>query len=758
MDKDLSMRWQSPIGVGEIVLVSYGLPGGRDETLTDYEEQRDIDLNKYHRSYNSTLWQKIYVEEADSKEYELRSIETIFVSGSYGLGYRLLASLTGETPKIEWKFNRTQVEDGGNVLNADEFPKLTIEDADYDNPKITFWLPQSQVLEIDTKYKKPGDDREIEEGKTILGTTPEIEYDDSSILEDGKERINHPLLTFTLPELWKLDYSIIRQDASVPLDVKLELQDDKQTQKLIFNIPDPYEIRLGQFNTSLPGSEPEISLIPMVEDEETGMLKAAEYYEEQDEYEPYTILHLNITLPRGQSLDNIPDVEVINPSDSPIVEINDNPLEIVEGSLTRKDKPKLKFYLPDSAKFYFGDLLGKSADKIYRIGEVYEDYQVGDFYINKDTGFIYKITEITQVPPITSFEYQACLAGKEPDVQTEESSSYIKLEDGTFEKNTVKVETSFTDEIEKTGAIHKFVFPIIPEILATYTSVGAADAANVEKIIVDENNINFHFSLPNGSRWFVGTEINDNFLTKQIEGAKNGDFYLYAPIDQTDEFRGNIYLFNGTIWIKTNTNIEGPVGDALNIVATYNITGTNDENTLENISRLLESETYYGGQPNSDELIAVNYTNIEDLAQSSYWYYCLNGNWDRALLTGGVASLISNIYIAEGHESRTYSISYLNSLIQNSEFTNNISEKNRKTYSAELIDAKHKKLVDDIDKKISENKKQIQTNEKHIEFNNKQIEQNIKDIQAINDNLASNIEAYFTWQEISSLIPQQTNE
>ena len=51
----------------------------------------------------------------------------------------------------------------------------------------------------------------------------------------------------------------------------------------------------------------------------------------------------------------------------------------------------------------------------------------------------------------------------------------------------------------------------------------------------------------------------------------------------------------------------------------------------------------------------------------SYWYYKTNaGTWDRAQLTGGVSSLIENTY-KENVDNKTYSIDYINSLIEGAE-------------------------------------------------------------------------------------------
>ena len=152
MVADLDKRWQSPIGVGEIVMISYGLPGGTPEQRAIYDANKDVDTAKYKRAYNSTLWQKIFTEEEHAGEEPIRGIEILYLSDkNYGLGYKLITSLTGETPRIKIILPST-------VLNADQEPTVDVDNNDTDFPSVLFSLPQSQVMVMaDLITKKPGE-------------------------------------------------------------------------------------------------------------------------------------------------------------------------------------------------------------------------------------------------------------------------------------------------------------------------------------------------------------------------------------------------------------------------------------------------------------------------------------------------------------------------------------------------------------------------------------------------------------------------
>lgn len=191
MEADLSMRWQSPIGVADLVMIAYGLPG---DQLTEsgqnlYDINKEIDLNKYHKNYNSTIWQKIYTEENLKSTDELRGIEEFYLSGLYGLGYRLIASMVGNTPKLSV--------DPTDVLDADQPPNVTLDISNPDKPIFTFHLPQSQVFgEALTQVQAPTVDPEVIQCPP--SSNPSITND-----------INHPRLLFKLPRSAKFKFGTL---------------------------------------------------------------------------------------------------------------------------------------------------------------------------------------------------------------------------------------------------------------------------------------------------------------------------------------------------------------------------------------------------------------------------------------------------------------------------------------------------------------------------------------------------------------------
>jgi hypothetical protein len=74
MLKDLQARWYSPVNVGDYVFVSYGNIAEQDtyfenkngistEVKSAYTKNLEIDLLHCGKSYNNSLWQKIYVDE-----------------------------------------------------------------------------------------------------------------------------------------------------------------------------------------------------------------------------------------------------------------------------------------------------------------------------------------------------------------------------------------------------------------------------------------------------------------------------------------------------------------------------------------------------------------------------------------------------------------------------------------------------------------------------------------------------------------------
>lgn len=151
LDEDLNKRWVSPISVGEFVVISYGLTND-----PDYNFKKDVDLNTYGRSYNSTLWVKEYTDDG--------------TGSAGGLHYKLIGQMTGNTPRVE-------VIEPIIVLDADEMPDVDGDNTDPDFFKLLFKLPQSQILTKADPFLEVLD----------VGQEPNVIYDDS-------QDINRPTL------------------------------------------------------------------------------------------------------------------------------------------------------------------------------------------------------------------------------------------------------------------------------------------------------------------------------------------------------------------------------------------------------------------------------------------------------------------------------------------------------------------------------------------------------------------------------------
>ena len=642
MAEDLKQRWKSPIGVGDFVFISYGLPSG-DYDKTDYDENRKIDEVVYEgKNYNSTLWEKIYTEKEQSGNNELTGVEFLYLDKNYGLGYKLVASLTGETPRIVIVDDiNTRPE---RVLHANEDPYVTVDNNNTDYPQITFHLPRSQVLQMNATTNKPG-----------LSLVPSFNYDEQDI--------DRPILNFTMPEMWDIDVS----------DEPIHLP---------------------------PNEHPKVS-IRTLEDNQTK--------------------EITFSLPNAQMLNTDIITQIVGPLISPEVSLSDDP-----------QLPQLTFKLPRAVKFHYGDLLGKTSKKVYILEKTevpnVENMAIGDYYLNKNMGFIYLISSIDETT--ITFNYEGDIARPDPKVKTAPIDPYTP----EGEKTEISVESVYDDPVEKVGLTHSFKIPNLPIFTASYTKVGSDKigslVAKAEEGKTDT--FAFNFKIPEGSQWFVGEEVNDNKLTASIEGAMSGDYYLYTVQNMEDPFRGNIYRFDGNSWINIHRNIEGPVGDALNIKAIHKFNEVeNGPDTIENISILLQKIYPEGISP--DELLAVSYTHT-DKGEISYWCFYINERWERVLLTGGMAGLLQNQYDPTGDINKTYTSAYINKLLLNEVLP---SEKEYKSYNAKTLDQK----FEDIGTNVNERLSQVETNISKIQ---QTINQNSEDIIQIKENI--------TWGNIADLI------
>lgn len=537
IDSDLERGWTSPIGIGDFVVISYGIPG--DENFDKY---RQIDLDYEQKSYNSTLWQKLYNENEKSAN---------------GIYYKLIAAMVGNTPRIS-------INQPIEILNADEDPKVRLDASDIDLPVFYFSLPQSQVIKI----------AEIE-GYLNVNQKPEVRLDGD---------VNRPVLKFKLP---------VSQEI-LPQNVLYETIDADDEPYVIFN------------NTNVNNPT------------------------------------LTFYLPQSQIMQQ-PTITTVGPDNNPSVTLNS----------TDVNKPKLQFTLPRAVKFYYGSLLGKRANSTYtETNSAFSGYAVGDYYINAETGFIYKVISVNGTT--ATFEYQACIQSPLPEILNTSISPY------TEDKNprSPKVVKNLLNA-EGTAWQLDFQLPRMPKPEIGYESLPSVKTGEASVEIKDENTIKFNFKVPAGSRWFFGSQISEGQLSTVVSGAKTGDFYINSET-------GVVYsLQESGSWKAEEGSLRGPAGKALNIVRSFDIRmdSTHEDSLDTGVNWIQEN---YGGPYTSDMIFAITF--IESNGDSStYWYYyAQDGKWSRALLTGGVGNLIETTYNNESDgavENKAYSVHYINSLI-----------------------------------------------------------------------------------------------
>lgn len=559
------------------------------------------------------------------------------------------------------------VEAGAQVVGPQTQPSLETETISGETKKFIFNLPKAWQFTSDVSASTP------KQGAEVAFTTDETQgihnikirvpnawdFKVADVVMDKPNTAAKLALaedatgetktfTFTLPKNWDIS-SVVPVQAVSPLvnpEANVTTLEDGETKQISMSLPKAWQFELGTVTLADAGTEPTVSLTQNVDG---------------------TIKYINFTLPKGQRVNTDVIANVLGSLENPTVSMTNNP-----------NKPQLTFNLPRSAHFYYGDLLGNNPQpQPYQKPDTdFPDAKEGDFYINRLGGFMYQLTAYNASNKTWTLAFIACLSGM-GDVFTGEVINTYDA-DGALQHPQVDLVSYDYPDI-KAGGNYNIKIPRVPDIASSYTEVGSADTGGVTST-KQASRLTFNFKVPRGARFFAGTEVNDDKLNAVITGAKNGDLYIYSTNDETDAYRGIVYQYNGTSWIRVGS-ILGPVGNALNIKQSISFSAADGEDTLENISTKLAA--LYPNGIDSDELLAVTYSSSDKL--NSYWYYYVNGAWGRVLLTGGLSSLLLNSYDGTNSQLKTYSVKYINTLIQNEVVA---SEKERKTYSAKAIEEK----------------------------------------------------------------------
>lgn len=120
---------------------------------------------------------------------------------------------------------------------------------------------------------------------------------------------------------------------------------------------------------------------------------------------------------------------------------------------------------------------------------------------------------------------------------------------------------------------------------------------------------------------------------------------------------------DGELTNPATVNIRGPqgeIGNPLNIIASELISST--EITEDTLSAVGAELTSRGHNPQVGELVAVTYSKSEN-DNTSYWYFKVDGSWERVQLSGGVGGFIVNTKTTgEIASAKAYSATYINAL------------------------------------------------------------------------------------------------
>lgn len=157
--EDLKNTAYSPVKLNEFVMISYGMQNldeklkevYKSENDTYYNENRQLDEEKYEQNYNATLWQKVYKEDLKEDEetkvfwyknnkYAIAALEEGNNSNQTEISelsycYICISDLSGNTPEIGLKDTIT--------LDPADAPQVDLDITNIDYPKFTFNLPRA---------------------------------------------------------------------------------------------------------------------------------------------------------------------------------------------------------------------------------------------------------------------------------------------------------------------------------------------------------------------------------------------------------------------------------------------------------------------------------------------------------------------------------------------------------------------------------------------------------------------------------------
>lgn len=562
-----------------------------------------------------------------------------------GLYYELIGSMTGNTPNIV-------VETPATVVASNIDPGVEYDNSNTDEPHIIFSLPRSQQLQYDAA---------TDFSTTVAGTAPTFELDSSDV-DNPRIKVTLPLSQMLLAE------NVTSESIVAELDPYIEFDSTSDPTYPTLKFYLPLSQRLLTENVT--SEKLDANLDP--------------YIEFDGDTNP-TYPTLTFYLPQSQVMDE-PTLVSIGPAETPSVE-----------DIGTVNSPKLQFSLPRAVQFYYGSLLGERTAGTYSVtNDAFSDYEIGDYYINAATGFVYKVT--AKDGTTCEFTYMACIQSPLPTTIATGISPYT----AEGELAAPEVVQSYTNN-EQTAWQLEFKLPKAAVPLLETEFVGSTEQAAASLAITSEDNYTISLTIPTGSKLFTGTEVTADTLTASIDGARVGDIYLNSST-------GVVYELTDSGWTASSGNLKGPVGDALNVVL-YRTYSYSDGVTKDQIPSLLVTEmTNAGLTTSSSSIISVVYTN-DSGEEESFWYVwaadATTGEyaWRPKPLTGGVGSLLQDSYTVDTTkvDDKSYTVAYINTLINSDAPGTETGE--RTAYSKSKIDS----LISALETTITSNKESADT-------------------------------------------------
>lgn len=613
---DLQMRWTSPVNVGDYIFINYGDPSFMNEETSNYNTNLQIDLKASGKSFTNSLWQKIYVDrnltvspefpendnniyvflnldESDTEEYgnSLQEVSDIESEECFGFGYRLIACVTGVTPRIQVFHSVIDIEDGD--------PYVTLDLTNPDTPKIKFYLQRGQRIEdvyknIIGSQEEPNvhlytDNRTYVdkngETKTATLTKPQLVFDlpKAPTFFVGSLFGLGPLSYFhntsdnkiSFNQNYPYKYTIYQNQVLILSQISYLLLHALKEDKVIYddsgNIIDNRHFYDATLNKVQIQEDGKILFNPNNNTTIIGLIK--NIYDN-------LVNNFNLKLSKNgldydwywvNSNDNSSEQNLfytfndmyprsLFQTDSIFYNIFNTLLKLI--NVNKKNNINSYYYFETkSMAEYILSVLNEYTNLDNHFLDVVNKGYKADFYINEPTGKLYSLEEITNTQITGS--YLGTITAPAPLAKTLLTHSFIKNNKGELVRNQIQVDSSIVenDNLGTYQEVFNFSVPKYPNTKINTINVNNSQEYKVKNIEPIDNSteqidletpLPIHILTPQNSGLTSFIDIVDNNIEKVIIDQNNGytgpilsrnDLFINITNNLNDSTRGHIFQY-----------------------------------------------------------------------------------------------------------------------------------------------------------------------------------------------------------------------